>query len=457
MSKLIKIKKGLDLNLKGRAENTLSEVLVQSYAVKPTDYIGVTPKLMVKEGDRVMAGSPLFFAKHNEKILFTSPISGIVTSINRGERRVIEEIRITPDNEVEYVDFGNKPFSSMTKEEIIDKLLISGTWTYIRQRPYSIIPNPNKSPKCIVISGFDSSPLAPDYSILLKNQASELQLGVDIISKLTQGKIYVNSHISKGKTPEILGLKNVVHTNFDGPHPSGNVGVQISNLEPINKGENVWYIHPADLVMIGKLFLHGKLITDKIIALTGSETIKPQYYNIKRGACISSIINNNVNGENHLRYISGNILTGKKIESNGYIGAYDNQITVIKEGDYYEFLGWILPGLKKFSFSRTFLSGFLRFLPKQFQKPIEVDTNLHGGQRAYVMTGEFEKVFPFDIYPLQLIKACIIEDIDQMEELGIYEIDAEDFALCEVIDTSKTDIQDIIRKGLELIRKEMGE
>lgn len=456
MSKFIKINKGLDLNLKGIADKVISEVLVQSYAIKPTDYIGVTPKLIAKEGDRVMAGSPIFYSKQNEKILFTSPVSGIITSIIRGERRLIKEIHISPDNEIEYVDFGNKAFSSMSKGEIIEKLLVSGAWTSIRQRPYSIVPNPESMPKCIMISGFDSSPLSPDYSFILQGQGPELQLGIDIITKLTNGNVYVNTHTELGNSSEIQGLKNVVHTKFSGPHPVGNISLQISKLSPINKGETVWYINPQDLAIIGKLFLYGKLITDKTIALTGSEVKTPQYYHIKKGACISSIINNNINKEASLRYISGNILTGEKIEHNGFLGAYDNQITIIKEGDYYEFLGWLLPGIKKLSFSRTFLSGFFRFLPKKYQIPLEVDTNLHGGQRAYVLTGEFEKVFPFDIYPLQLIKACIIEDIDQMEELGIYEIDPEDFALCEVIDASKTDIQKIIRNGLGLMRKEMG-
>ncbi len=457
MSKHIKIKKGLDLRLEGSAKANVSEVLIQSYAIKPTDFIGVIPKLMVKEGDKVKAGSPLFFDKYNEKILFTSPVSGRIASIIRGERRVIQEIRISPDNEMDYEDFGTQPFSSMSNEEIIEKLLVSGAWTRIRQRPYSTIPNPNVVPKCIMIAGFDSSPLSPDLSVVLKGQKADIQLGIDILSKLTSGKVYVNTHDELSQSEDIFGLKNVVHTKFSGPHPSGNTSVHISHISPLNKGETIWYISPEDLVMIAKLFVHGKLITDRIIALTGPEVINPQYYNIKQGASISSIINSNVSKDINLRYISGNILTGKRIEENGYLGAYDNQITVLKEGDYYEFLGWLLPGFKKFSFSRTFPGGFSRFLPKRFQKPIQVDTNLHGGERAYVMTGEFEKVFPFDIYPLQLIKACIIEDIDQMEELGIYEIDAEDFALCEVIDASKTNIQDIIRKGLEIIRKEMGE
>ncbi|MBP1631036.1 MAG: NADH:ubiquinone oxidoreductase, Na(+)-translocating, subunit [Bacteroidetes bacterium] len=457
MSKTIKIKKGFDINLIGKSQEILAESESYKYALRPKDYIGISPKLLVQEGDRVKAGSPVFFSKTNGKIIFTSPVSGVVESIVRGEKRVIEYIKINADKELEYEDFGKESLAAMNREKVVEKLLISGAWTTIRQRPYSIIPNPESTPKCIIISGFDSSPLAPDYSILLKGKAAEMQLGIDVLSKLTVGKIHVNIHSKQAKVKELLGLQNVQINTFEGPHPVGNVSLQISKLDPINKGETIWYINPQDVVMIGNLFLKGILDTERIIALTGSEVKNPQYFKGRKGMSISSLVEDNVNKESHKRYISGNVLTGTKIDADGYLGAYDNQITVIKEGDYYEFLGWIMPGIKKFSFSRTFVSGFLKYLPSSFRKPIEIDTNLHGGERAFVVTGEFEKVFPFDIYPLQLIKACIIEDIDQMEQLGIYEIDAEDFALCEVIDPSKTEIQKIIRNGLELIRKEMGE
>lgn len=457
MSNIITVKKGFDIKIIGEPENKILYPKVESYAIKPQDYIGVIPKMMVKEGDRVKAGSPIFYAKHNERILFTSPVSGKVESIKRGEKRVIEEVIIIPEYAQDYEDFGKDPLVSMNREDVIDKLLRSGLWTLIRKRPYAVIPNPETSPKCIIVSGFDSSPLAPDYNFLLKGKAAELQLGVDVLRKLTQGKVYVNVSYEKTTCDELLKLEGAEINKFKGPHPSGNISVQIANLDPINKGDSVWYIDAQDLVMIGHLFATGRTERDKIIALVGNEVVNPKYYKVIFGASLTHILEGNTNKENNLRYISGSVLTGKTITKDGFLGAYNNLVSVITEGDYYEFLGWVLPGLKKFSLYRLFLSGFINLLPKQFRKPIDIDTNLHGGKRAFVITGEFEKVLPLDIYPMQLIKACIIEDIDLMEELGIYEVDAEDFALCEVVDVSKTDIQEIIRNGLELMRKELGE
>jgi Na+-transporting NADH:ubiquinone oxidoreductase subunit A len=303
------------------------------------------------------------------------------------------------------------------------------------------------------VSGFSSAPLAPDYSILLKGLGAELQVGVDALKKMTGVTIHVNVPSQNVRAEELSKLQNVQINTFEGKHPCGNVSVQIEKLDPINKGERVWYLDAQDLVVIGRLFLEGKYNTDRLVALTGQEVSHPQYYKVKKGANISSLIYNNTTAVD-LRIISGNVLSGTKIEKDGFISAYDNQVTIIKEGNEAEFMGWLAPGTKKFSFSRTFLAGFLT---NCCNRKYEVNTNLHGGRRPFVVTGEFEKVFPMDIYPMQLIKACIIEDIDMMEQLGIYEVDPEDFALCELIDSSKTDIQEIIRKGLDLMRKEMGE
>lgn len=457
MSDIIKIKKGFDIKISGKAIEKVSSPIVSSYALKPSDYIGITPKLLVKEGDRVKAGSPVFFSKQNEKILFTSSVSGTIESIKRGDKRAIEEIIISADSNKEYEDFGTDSLASMLRGNVVEKLLKSGLWTLIRQRPYSTIPNPDVQPKCIIVKGFDSSPLGADYNFLLKGKSADLQLGVDVLKKLTSGKIHVNVSATETTCNELLKLENVQINRFEGAHPAGNISVQIANIDPINKGDIIWYIDAQDLAIIGKLFASGRVEMQKMIALVGPEVKNPQYFNVLFGACVSSIVQNNVNSDKHLRFISGNILTGTTITSNGYLGAYDNLISVIEEGDYYEFLGWITPGIKKFSLSRTFLSGFCNLLPSKLRRTAQIDTNLHGGKRALVLTGEYEKVLPLDIYPMQLIKACIIEDIDLMEQLGIYEVDAEDFALCEVIDVSKTDIQQIIRNGLELIRKEMGE
>lgn len=453
MSKAIKITKGLDLHLFGQAKPEVVETTVGEYAVKPRDFVGITPKLLVEQGDRVKAGTPLFFAKGKEQVKFTSPVSGTVKAIERGEKRVVEAIRIVPDNANEYEDFSVCSLSEMSAEQIKDKMLVSGVWTVLRQRPYDVVPSPDTNPKCIVVRGFSSAPLAPDYAITLHGQRAAMQVGIDALRKLTGGKVHLNVHSRLSRTDELLKLENVQINTFEGKHPCGNVSVQIEKTDPLNKGERIWYVDANDLPVIGKLFLEGRYVTDRIVALTGEQVTHPQYYKVKKGASISSLIFNNIKSEN-VRYISGDILTGKRIDKDGFISAYDNQVTVVKEGDHRDFMGWLAPSFDKLSFSRTFLAGFLKNSTK---RTYSVDTNLHGGVRPFVVTGEFEKVFPMDIYPLQLIKACVVEDIDLMEQLGIYEVAPEDFALCEFVDPSKNDIQEIIRKGLELMRKEMGE
>ncbi len=454
MLNTIKITKGLDVHLYGEPKPEVVETTIGEYAIKPSDFVGLTPKLLVEVGDKVKAGSPIFYAKGNERIRFASPVSGTVTAVERGEKRVIKAIRIVPDGQNEYEDFSCESLSGMSAEQVKKKMLASGVWTVLRQRPYDVIPNPDTMPKCIVVSGFDSAPLAPDYSILLQGERAAMQVGVDALRKLTSGKVHVNVHSSLSRTDELLKLENVQINTFSGKHPCGNVSVQVEKIDPINKGERVWHLNAQDLAVVGKLFMEGRYVADKIVALTGEEVSHPQYYKAKRCASIASIIYNNVTS-NPLRFISGNVLTGTKISEDGFLSYYDNQITVIKEGNERHLFGWIAPNCDKFSVSRTFLAGFLKNCNSK--KAYRVDTNLNGGERPMVVTGEFEKVFPMDIYPMLLIKACMVEDIDLMEQLGIYEVAPEDFALCELVDPSKTDIQSIIRQGLELMRKEMGE
>jgi len=450
MSKHIKLKKGLDIKLYGEAEKVFfNSSKITKCAVKPIDFIGLMPKLLVKEGDFVESGTPILFDKNNERIKITSPVSGTISSIVRGEKRILKEIVIDLAKEQTYIDFGKANPKDLKREVIIDKLLQSGIWATIRQRPFSIIANPDHTPKSIFISAFDTSPLAPDYDFMALGNGEYFQAGLDALSKLTDNKVYLNLNPQKNTSKVFINSKNVEINYFIGPHPAGNVGIQIHHLDPINKGEVVWYVNPQHVITIGKLFVEGKYDSSKIIAFTGSELIYPKYAKVLSGCQISGFVENNVSS-NNVRYISGNVLTGRKIDSDGYLGFYDNQITVIPEGDYYEFFGWALPGFNKFSFSRTFFSWLFP------NRKYKLDTNLHGGERAYVMTGEFEKVLPMDILPLQLIKAILVEDIDKMEQLGIYEVDEEDFALVEYIDTSKTEIQNIIRKGLDLIRKEMS-
>lgn len=449
MSNVIKIKKGLNINLVGEAEKTIKELSTDQFAIKPTDFIGVFPKILVKEGDSVKAGSPLFIDKNRENILFTSPVSGRIHEIKRGPKRILLEVKIEADGKNEAIDFGAANPLMLSREEVIEKLIQSGVWPFIRQRPYSVIANPMQTPKSIFISTFDTSPLAPDNDLIVHGNGAAFQMGLDALSRLTAGTVHLNIDSNATHSKVFTNSQRVQINQFSGPHPAGNVGVQISRLDPINKGEIVWYLYPQDVLTIGRLFLTGNFDATRIVAVTGSEVLKPAYYKTKLGVKVENLVKDN-RKTGKKRYISGNVLTGIKVELDGYLGFYNNQLTVIPEGDHHEFLGWLMPGLNKFSFSRTFPA----FLMKQ--KKYRLDTNLHGGERAFVMTGKLEKVFPFDIYPLQLIKAIMVEDIDMMENLGIYEVDDEDFALCEVIDTSKTNIQEVVRKGLDLMRKEMS-
>jgi Na+-transporting NADH:ubiquinone oxidoreductase subunit A len=443
----IKISKGLDIKLVGEAEKKTVTVSPRSFACKPIDFTGVFPRMLVQEGDEVMAGSPVYADKQHPEILFASPVSGTVKEIRRGAKRLLLEIVIEPDGKTTAVDFGKADPGSLSREQITDKMLRSGVWPVVRQRPYNTIARPGEDPKAIVISAFDTNPLAPDYNFLMEGEETAFQAGLDALKNLTSGKIYLNLRGDTNTSKVFLQARGVELTRFTGPHPAGNVSTQISRLDPIGKGEVIWHLRPQEVLVVGRLFLTGAYDATRIIALTGSMVKRPAYYKMPAGACIHDLVENNIH-EGTSRYISGNVLTGTRITGNGYTGFYDSQVTVIPEGNFHEFLGWALPGLNKHSFHNMFLS---RFLPG---KKFDLDTNLHGGERAFVMTGKYEQVFPFDIYPMQLLKAILAEDIDLMENLGIYEIDAEDFALAEFIDTSKIELQSIVRQGLELLRKE---
>ena len=453
MTEVIKIKKGLDINLIGQAEKIYVKApRAKTYAIKPPDWHGLTPKIIPKLCDTVKVGTPIFFDKYHPEIKFTSPVSGILLSINRGERRRIIEVVVEDDGKDTAETFLNGDPANLKKEQIIENLLNSGLWPMIRQRPYSVIARPNTTPKSIFISAFDTSPLAPDFDFILKEMEEDFQWGVNVLRRLTEGKVHLNLD---GRTPSVKTLSNIqgVEINrFQGPHPAGNVGIQIHKLDPINKGEIVWVVRPQDVVAIGRLFKTGKYDPSVVVALTGSRVVKPQYYKTIRGGAVAPILENQIKeGEN--RVISGNVLQGRQIDpETGYVGFFSSQITVIPEGNNYEMFGWLKPGFNKFSISRSFASTWL--LP---HRSYDLDTNLHGGKRAFVMTGDYEKVVPMDIYPMQLLKSILVNDIDKMEQLGIYEVDEEDLALCEVICTSKTPVTKILRDGLRSIRKEMEE
>jgi Na+-transporting NADH:ubiquinone oxidoreductase subunit A len=450
MSRTIRLKKGLDIPIQGIAGRIIAgEVHPQKFGVKPVDFPGLIPKLIVRPGDRVLAGTPLFHDKLHPEIVFTSPASGTVASIDRGDRRKILQV-VIEKNGNDYLDFGKADPSDLTKEEITQHLLISGLWPAIRQRPYHIVAKPGDFPKAIFISGFDSAPLAPDYNFIIDNTPSSFfNAGISAVSKLTDGKVNLVLNGRSKPSQSLLNCKGVEISYFSGPHPAGNVGVHIHHLDPINKGEKVWFVNLQDITAIGRLFLEGIYMPQRIIALTGSEVIHPQYYKVLSGGAVSSMTSENIKS-GKLRYISGNVLTGTSISPDGYLGYYDSQVTVIPEGDYFELFGWAAPGAGKFSYSGTFLSGLLP------AKKYRFDTNIHGGERAFVITGQYEKVVPMDILPMQLFKAILAVDIDLMENLGIYEVAEEDFALCEFICPSKIEIQSIIRNGLEMMIKEMN-
>jgi Na+-transporting NADH:ubiquinone oxidoreductase subunit A len=444
MPKKITIKKGLDIPLKGLAEKQCKKIVSSFYSIKPTDFVGVTPRLLLNEGDSVRVGTPLFHSKANERIKFTSPVSGTVVAVTRGEKRVIQEIVIQSDDKGEQE--LTLPRNMNDRESIITSLLDAGLWPMIRQRPYHVIANPTDEPKAIFVSGFDSAPLAPDYDFIAHDKLTQIQMGVDVLKKLTQGAVCLG--LRNADSP-LNGIQNVEVNYFQGPHPAGNVGTQIHHLNPLNKGEVVWTVNLLDLIFIGNYFQSGKLDFSKTIAFTGPSALQPHYALVTMGQSVVELAASNV-ADGNIRYISGNVLTGNKIDKNGYLGFYDYQLTLIPEGDYFEFMGWMAPGFDKFSLSRTFFSWLA---PK---KKYALDTNYHGELRNFVVTGQYEKVFPWDILPVQLLKAIIVGDIEMMENLGIYEVAEEDFALCEYVCTSKIESQQLIRKGIEMMQKEMS-
>jgi Na+-transporting NADH:ubiquinone oxidoreductase subunit A len=400
--------------------------------------------MLVKVGDAVKAGSPLFFNKNNASVIFTSPVSGTVAAVVRGEKRRILAVEIAADSTIAYEEFGALDVKTATRDQIVELLLKSGLWTLLVQRPYGIIANPADMPKSIFVSAFDSAPLAPDYGYTLADDKQALQKGFEVLARLTEGKVHL-SYNAKDAAPAFAGVE--LHA-FQGKHPAGNVGVQIHHIDPINKGEKVWTVGYADVAIIGRLFLTGKVDMTRTIAVTGAEVSAPAYVKVIAGAKLDSILNGNVAADAHARYISGNVLTGRNVGKDGYLGYYANQITVIPEGDNYELLGWAMPRFSKFSVSRAYFSWLFP------NRKYNLDTNLNGEERAFVVTGLYEKYLPMDVYPMHLLKAIMAADLDKMEALGIYEVVEEDFALCEFVDPSKTEMQQIIRNGINLMIKE---
>lgn len=448
MSKDVKIRKGVNIKLTGVAEKLYADTISTSDIVlKPTDFPTLVPKLTVKVGDKVKAGSALFYDKTNDRILFTSPISGEVTEINRGEKRKILEVKVKNDGANQYEAFKKADPSTLSKEEIIENLLKSGVWPFIRQRPFDVIANPADEPKAIHVTALDTAPLAPDYGFVAHGQGAELQAGLDALVKLTPGTVHLNINGNANADEAFAGAKNVQINKISGPHPAGNVGIQMHHIDPVNKGEVVWVLSALDVLTIGKLFLEGKFDASRSIALVGAKVKEPKYVKTILGANVAEIVKGNV--EEGGRYISGNPLSGTQVAADGYLSFYNYQLSVITEGGENRFMGWLpFIGFNGFSLSRTSFS----FLSPNKER--DLDTNLNGEERAFVMAGQYEKVFPMDIYPVHLVKSMIIEDIDLMENLGVYEVAPEDFALCEYSCTSKIETQKIVRQALDLVRKE---
>ena len=448
MANVIKIKKGLDINLKGKA----SEVLLnggksETYAIVPDFYSGVLPKVVAKVGDKVKAGSVLMIDKNRPEIKFVSPVSGEVTAVNRGAKRKVLSIVVTPDAQIEYEEFGKKNVASLKGDEVKEAMLNAGMWPFVMQRPYDIVATPGETPRDIFVSAFYSAPLAPDFNYLVKGQEADFQTGLDALAKLTTGKVYVG--IRKGSA--VQQVKGVELVEIEGPHPAANASVLINHTKPINKGETVWTVDPANVIIIGRLFNKGIADFSRKVVITGSETKEQGYVQAISGCTIKSLIGGRVATDAHIRIISGNVLTGTKVTMEDYLGAYDNQITVIPEGDEtHEFLGFAMPRTDQYSMSHSYFSWLMG------KKEYVLDARIKGGKRAMIMSNEYDKVFPLDIYPEYLLKAIIAFDIDKMENLGIYEVAPEDFALCEFVDSSKIELQKIVRDGLTLLYKEMN-
>ena len=445
MANVIKLKKGLDINLKGKATASVSTAKASKvYGLVPDAFWGIKPKVVVKEGDTVKAGDALFVDKKHPELKFVSPVAGKVTLVERGDRRKVLSVQVEAASTQTYVDFGKKQVNSLNAEDVKKALLESGMFAFFIQRPYAVVANPDDTPKAIFISAFSDMPLAADVNVTMKGKQQDFQTGIYAIAKIA--KVYVG--IKEGSI--LADTKNATVTEFKGKCPAGNVGVQINHISPINKGEIVWTIAPEEVAFIGRLFNTGKADFTRTLAVAGSEIKEPQYKNVIIGARIGDIVAGNVAADKKVRLIDGNPLTGQQASEDDFLLAHSTEVTAIPEGDEAnELFGWIAPRLKEFSVSRSYFSWLM---PKS--KEYTLDARIKGGHRHMIFSGEYDSVFPMDIYPEQLVKAIIAGDIDRMEALGIYEVAPEDFAVAEFVDSSKVELQRIVREGLDMLRKE---
>ena len=447
MASVIKLSKGLDMNLKGKAVKEKTNIVRGSeLALTPDAFVGMTPKVVVKEGDTVKAGDALFVNKQYPDVKFASPVSGQVSAVIRGERRKVLCVKVKADQEQQYVDYGKKDVAQLDGEAVKQALLEAGLFGYIDQLPYAVSTNPETQPKAIFVSALRDKPLAADFEFELEGNENDFQTGLTALSKMAKTYLGIGSQ----QTATALTQAKDVEVNiFDGPCPAGNVGVQVNHLDPVNKGETVWTVDPSAVIFFGRLFNTGKVDLRRLIAVAGSEVERPAYVEAVVGDRVGDLLAGNLKEGKNLRIINGNVLTGKPCSLDDYVGAHTSEITVIPEGDDAdEFLGWILPRFKQFSVNRSYFSWLCG------KKSYALDARIKGGERHMIMSGEYDKVLPMDIYGEYLIKAIIAGDIDRQEALGIYEVSPEDFALAEFVDSSKLELQRIVREGLDVLRKE---
>ncbi|WP_315339574.1 Na(+)-translocating NADH-quinone reductase subunit A [Hoylesella oralis] len=449
MANVFKLRKGLDINLKGKAaEEKVSLGASEEYALVPDDFTGMVPKVVVREGDVVRAGDALFVDKRYPEIGFASPVSGSVSAIVRGDRRKVLHVKVKADAQQQYADFGKKKeVGSMSGEDVKNALLEAGLFGYIDQLPYAVSTNPQTAPKAIFVSALRDKPLAGDFEFELKGNEHDFQTGLTALSKIAKTYLGIGA---RQRAEALTSARNVEINIFDGPCPAGNVGVQINHLSPVNKGEVVWTVEPTAVIFFGRLLNEGRVDLRRTVAVGGSKIVEPIYVETLVGTPLSAILKDRLYAEKHVRIINGNPLTGKRDTLNGFLGAHTSEITALPEGDDAdEFLGWILPRTNQFSMSRSYFS----WLQKKTKK-YDLDARIKGGERHMIMSGEYDSVLPMDIYGEFLIKAIIAQDIDKMEQLGIYEVAPEDFALAEFVDSSKLELQRIVREGLNMLRKE---
>ena len=445
MANVIKLRKGLDIHLQGKAEEKKIQLKSNGkYALVPDDFEGITPKVVVREGDHVKAGDALFVNKLYPEVKFASPVSGTVREVVRGERRKVLCVRVDADTQQEFTDFGRRDVNTMNGEQVVNALLEAGLFGYINQLPYAVSTNPGAQPKAIFVSALRDKPLAADFEFEVKGQEQDFQTGLTALSKIAK------TYLGVGEGSALTNMKDAEVTVFQGKCPAGNVGVQVNNIDPVNKGEVVWTIgDPTVVLFIGRLFKTGKVNLTRTVALCGSEVKSPAYVDMLVGEELSTLLSNSYDAGKSVRIINGNVLTGKPTTKEGFLGAHTSEITVIPEGsDADEMLGWILPRFKQFSVNRSYFSWLCG------KKEYALDARIKGGERHIIMSGEYDKVLPMDIFGEYLIKAIIAGDIDRQEALGIYEVSPEDFAVAEFVDSSKLELQRIVREGLNILRKE---